>query len=365
MSGTSKIPEEILDDLSSRFIINIPKNERTGLNRVSFQIELAHWFYLDYYCVQNPSLRPYKLKEFFIYIFQHIPFLKKYEANIDSIYNQWREYKQLVPTFGAVLIDDTLSHILLVQGFMGSWGFPKGKVNQEEDPVDCACREVFEETGLDITKLIQPDEYVESTIHDQLNRLYFIVGINKNITFEPQTRGEIKAVKWFPIEELPISKRDIVANAKTHGTRYFFMVIPFMKRIINWIEDMKRRKCNKRIERSKRKSESEYPNNKTKKPPTPNDKRKSQFVNKIIQMDQSFSGSYNSEMDTTEEFNQSFSNLSASDAKSGSLSKKKLRNFQRNLNRKNNFDLKKQLEVGSEHWKNFHFDRERILRHLQ
>lgn len=55
---------------SSRFIINIPKIERTGLTRVSFQIELAHWFYLDYYCVQNPELRPYKLKEFFTYIFQ-------------------------------------------------------------------------------------------------------------------------------------------------------------------------------------------------------------------------------------------------------------------------------------------------------
>lgn len=150
----------------SRFIINIPKNERTGLNRVSFQIELAHWFYLDYYCVQNPALKPYKLKEFFIYIFQvfikksyfasfnitgvylntkflqHIPFLKKYEADIDSIYNKWREYKQLVPTFGAILMDETLSNILLVQSYMASWGFPKGKVNQEEDPVDCAVREV-------------------------------------------------------------------------------------------------------------------------------------------------------------------------------------------------------------------------------
>lgn len=73
---------------------------------------------------------------------QHIPFLKKYQADIDSIYNKWREYKQVVPTFGAVLLDDTLSHILLVQSFMASWGFPKGKVNQEEDPVDCACREV-------------------------------------------------------------------------------------------------------------------------------------------------------------------------------------------------------------------------------
>lgn len=54
----------------SRFIINIPKHERTGFNRISFQIELAHWFYLDYYCAQDSQLRPYKLKDFFYYIFQ-------------------------------------------------------------------------------------------------------------------------------------------------------------------------------------------------------------------------------------------------------------------------------------------------------
>lgn len=78
---------------------------------------------------------------------QHIPFLKRSEADIDSIYQKWREYKTLVPTFGAVLIDDTMSHILLVQSFMASWGFPKGKVNQEEDPADCAVREVTQFKG--------------------------------------------------------------------------------------------------------------------------------------------------------------------------------------------------------------------------
>lgn len=89
--------------------------------------------------------------------------------------------------------------------------------------------QVFEETGVDISKLIRPNEYVESTIHDQLIRLYYIVGVDKNVTFEPQTRGEIKAVKWFPVEQLPVSKRDILPKSKTYEPRYFYMVIPFMK----------------------------------------------------------------------------------------------------------------------------------------
>ena len=47
------IPLEILDDLGSRFIINVPEEERKDLIRICFQIELAHWFYVDEYVKGN------------------------------------------------------------------------------------------------------------------------------------------------------------------------------------------------------------------------------------------------------------------------------------------------------------------------
>ena len=49
-----------------------------------------------------------------------------------------------VPTYGAVLIDPTYEHVLLVRGFYNreSWGFPKGKVQENESPLKCAIREV-------------------------------------------------------------------------------------------------------------------------------------------------------------------------------------------------------------------------------
>ncbi|XKL68055.1 hypothetical protein PGB90_003546 [Kerria lacca] len=378
MSGTSKIPEDILDDLSSRFIINIPKHERTGLNRISFQIELAHWFYLDYYCVQNSELKPYKLKEFFYYIFQHIPFLKKYESDLDKIYTEWREYKLMVPTFGAVLLDDSLSNILLVQSYMApSWGFPKGKVNQEEDPVDCACREVFEETGIDISKLINPNEYVESTIHDQLIRLYFIIGIDKNVTFEPQTRCEIKAVRWFPIEQLPISKKDIIVKSRMYEPRYFYMVIPFIKRILNWIEDRRRSipntkyKKNERLQNKLCSDAEQYGSpNKSKKMQNQNEKRKLHPLNRVVQPERT-PDTFNylkSELLINDEFHHSFDSLTI-DAEISRTSKKKLRNLQRARNRKirsdNYLELKTQLENGSARWKNFRFNREIIIQHLK
>jgi mRNA-decapping enzyme subunit 2 len=39
-------------------------------------------------------------------------------------------------------MNQELTKVLLVQGFRNQWGFPKGKINEVEDPVDCAVREV-------------------------------------------------------------------------------------------------------------------------------------------------------------------------------------------------------------------------------
>ena len=45
------IPKDVLDDLCSRFLVNLPSNERDDNIRICFQIEQAHWFYIDYYVV--------------------------------------------------------------------------------------------------------------------------------------------------------------------------------------------------------------------------------------------------------------------------------------------------------------------------
>ena len=65
-----QIPAKVLDDLCryffvlktiricnkwfffvlSRFIINIPAEQREDLVRVLFAVELAHWFFIDFYC---------------------------------------------------------------------------------------------------------------------------------------------------------------------------------------------------------------------------------------------------------------------------------------------------------------------------
>ncbi|CAB4035956.1 m7 -mRNA hydrolase-like [Paramuricea clavata] len=59
----TSIPDAILKDLCSRFLINLPTEEQEDMVRVFFQIELAHWYYIDFYC-QEQHLPTYGLKEF-------------------------------------------------------------------------------------------------------------------------------------------------------------------------------------------------------------------------------------------------------------------------------------------------------------
>lgn len=73
--------------------------------------------------------------------------------NLDEILQEWKQYKMSVPTYGAILMTADLKHVLLVQSYWAksSWGFPKGKVNEHEDPLHCAIREVRRKISFNVT----------------------------------------------------------------------------------------------------------------------------------------------------------------------------------------------------------------------
>lgn len=229
------IPPEILDDLATRFVINIPKQERNDLIRVLFQLELAHWHYLDFICAKQPALPRHNFTKFCVIIFRHIPFLNQYLPDLDSHIAQWKDYKLAVPTCGAILLDQSLNYVLLVQGFYGkSWGFPKGKINEEEPFVECATREVKEETGYDCSQQISTESFIERNINETSVRLYIVRGVDKGFEFKPIARNEIKDIKWFEISELPSAKTD--ANGQTiPNANHFFTVCPFVQPLRKWI----------------------------------------------------------------------------------------------------------------------------------
>ena len=235
------IPHDILDELAARFIIPMREEERRDLVRVCFMIEQAHWFYIDFYVNSSDykGMAQGTIKEFAQHIFNHIPFLKPHAHRVEEVIDEWKEYKLAVPTYGAILLNTFLDKVLLVQGYWAkaSWGFPKGKVNEEEPPHLCAVREVHEETGFDISDYIDQEEWIEQVINDQTVRLYLIPGVPETTQFKTNTRCEIKAIQWFEVNSLPTNKADVNCKAKIgYAPNSFFMVLPFLRDIKHWIK---------------------------------------------------------------------------------------------------------------------------------
>ncbi|KAI8813709.1 Dcp2, box A domain-containing protein [Cladochytrium replicatum] len=221
---------EVLDDLQSRFIINVPDEELSSVERVCFQIEQAHWFYEDFVREQNPRLPSLSLKRFSATFFNHCEFLSTSFSALDheEAFENFMSYKVRVPVCGAIILNEGLKKILLVRGWKSNagWGFPKGKINKDEPEITCAIREVYEEIGFDIGDRVKAEQYVERTLKDQKIRLYIITDVPETTKFKPQTRKEIGGIEWISLELLPgWTDHTPVQRGK------YYMVVPFIQGI--------------------------------------------------------------------------------------------------------------------------------------
>ncbi|KAF9181158.1 mRNA-decapping enzyme subunit 2, partial [Haplosporangium sp. Z 767] len=247
--------DDVLNDLSSRFIINVPDEELASVERICFQIEQAHWFYEDFVREQNPVLPSFNLKNFSAKFFQHCPLLHEWSNEHETAFANFMEYKIRVPVCGAIILNEAMDKCILVKGWTArsGWGFPKGKINKDEPDTLCAVREVWEETGFDVSDRIRDEDYVEQTIKDQRIRLYIIKGVPESTVFEPQTRKEISKIEWHYIAELPTSKPKPIEkgtqSGKESGTERgngaknpsrFYMVTPFVHKLKSWITAQRR-----------------------------------------------------------------------------------------------------------------------------
>ncbi|KZT54402.1 DCP2-domain-containing protein [Calocera cornea HHB12733] len=217
--------EEVLDDLSSRFILNMPEPELSSTERISFQIEQAHWYYEDFVRPLNPAFPSMSLKRFSAMLFKACPLLSEFSH--EQAFEDFQKYKSRVPVCGAVLLNPKMDKCILVKGWKSTaaWSFPKGKINQDESRAACAIREVYEETGYDFGAAGLLDKNARTTIeiNEQSLTLYFVVGVPDDTVFETQTRKEISKIEWFALTELPTwTKKKVREQGK------FYLVTPFV-----------------------------------------------------------------------------------------------------------------------------------------
>lgn len=116
-------------------------------------------------------------------------------------------------TTGSIVIWVDGDRVLLVRSRYGErlWGFPGGVMSRREDPVDCAVRELREETGTDVAA----DELTIVASHTQrharhIDHVYRLDRPRPPLDRLAETadRFEIAEVRWWPVAEMPALRRE-------------------------------------------------------------------------------------------------------------------------------------------------------------
>ncbi|KAE9372301.1 DCP2-domain-containing protein [Stipitochalara longipes BDJ] len=242
--------EDWLDDLSTRFIENLPVDDLREVERICFHLEEAQWFYEDFIRPLDPALPSMNLRRFCERMFAHCPTLSKYTPEQHmAAFEYFIQYKSRIPVRGAIMLNDTMDSAVLVKGWKkgANWSFPRGKINLDEDDLTCAMREVYEETGynLETSGLVPEDrnvKYIEITMREQQIRLYVFRNVPMDTHFEPRTRKEISKIEWWPLSELPAFRKKGRAEQQENVTRdnKFYNVAPFLVQLRKWIIEQRK-----------------------------------------------------------------------------------------------------------------------------
>lgn len=118
--------------------------------------------------------------------------------------------------------------VLLVRGrTTQKWSFPKGHMKKQETELECARRELFEETGI-----MAPDNYIG--YHKLRAASYYTFYIDKMPELEIHDQSEIDAVTWWPMKQLP----GVDANVDVSIVRSLMKNIRSNQNVIDYIHSL-------------------------------------------------------------------------------------------------------------------------------
>lgn len=115
-------------------------------------------------------------------------------------------------TTGSLVVWVVDGRVLLVRTAYGErvWGFPGGVMSRREDPIDCAVRELREETGVAVSSA----DLSLIGCHTQqrarhIDHVYLLTQSPvENAIVDGSDRFEIAEVGWWPLGELPPLRRE-------------------------------------------------------------------------------------------------------------------------------------------------------------
>ena len=112
-----------------------------------------------------------------------------------------------MPVYGAIIRSNDGKY-LLVQGRKHSkWSFPKGHAKQFETPLDCASREIFEETGC--KSLPNPCDVIQLKM-----ATYYLFNVHYTFSIDVKDMREVKNSGWFDRNDIIVM--DLNADAQVY-----------------------------------------------------------------------------------------------------------------------------------------------------
>jgi 8-oxo-dGTP pyrophosphatase MutT (NUDIX family) len=98
--------------------------------------------------------------------------------------------------FGTILHNNYTRVLLVLGRSSGKWSFPKGHAYDSENPIECARRETYEETGITVF----PNE---KNMVNLSKGSYFLYSINLEVNVQPIDKNEISKTRWILIHDIP------------------------------------------------------------------------------------------------------------------------------------------------------------------
>jgi 8-oxo-dGTP pyrophosphatase MutT (NUDIX family) len=142
--------------------------------------------------------------------------LKGINQSMNTVWGPaWKSYiPQNRRVYGCICIADS-KKVLLVKGKKGEkkWSFPKGHRELcDTSPLDCALRELKEETGLSLTESFSGSKRFRAGE-------YYIFLLPEEYEVLPGDSNEIEDAKWFTMEEMQNLNKNVDVSIFTRYVR--------------------------------------------------------------------------------------------------------------------------------------------------
>ena len=133
--------------------------------------------------------------------------VSKYDPSVVNSYYIFNNAKpdQNERLSGFVIMDKTQENIVIVQENDNHQkiGLPKGRAKDGESDIKCAMREVYEETGINLSK--QPFRYINRIYNTDGTSIFLIILKSDCEDIKFQKSNELNYVKWAKLENVKIS----------------------------------------------------------------------------------------------------------------------------------------------------------------